>query len=339
MESIASCSICFEEFEGNSSHVPRILPCSHTLCEKCLSELIYNEKIECPECRQLFDATEGGTSFPQNRYILSAIERKTPGTRRGNHGNCPQHPSEELTLFCKNTECQKAICPECLSTKHQGHAVVSIKHHCNELVDGIRAILQCNMEKIKKAQEKSLKEAEDCLEQLKKEKQNVTKKFDEMIEEAEDAKTKLLRTNRHFLFSMRGILDRLDALCTKESQNSTYEHSKNTIESVQEIRKNEKKYLYGVEVFNYMEYARPQQIQIGSITSKQCYVNLNLAQGKSYIFVNNPRSGLLYCPSFTAKLLFRKSGNVRKNVHQAKSSMVWFFGRVVPNAILGELTP
>ena len=281
MESIAFCQICFEAFEENGSHVPRILPCSHTLCEKCLSELINNDKIECPECKQPYDAREGGKSFPQNRYILTTIKRQPSGKRRGKHGNCPQHPSEELTLFCQNALCGKAICPECLSTKHQGHTVVGIKNHCIAEVNDVTKTLKCNMEKIRKAKEESIKKAEHSLEHLQEEKKNIIKKFDEMIEKAEDTKTKLLKASRHYLVSMREILDRLDTLSTNESQNSTYDHSKNTIESVQEIRTNEKKYLYGVEVFNYMEYARPQQIQIGSITSKQCYVNLNLVQGES----------------------------------------------------------
>ena len=134
------------------------------------------------------------------------------------------------------------------------------------------------MEKIKNAKEELLKKTEDCLKQLKKEKEIITKKFDEMIEETEDIKTKQVKISRHYIVSMRAILDRLDSMTKDESQSNTYEHCKNSIESVQEIKDTEKKYLSGVKVFNYREYVMPQQITIGSITKEEFSVNLNLKE-------------------------------------------------------------
>ena len=71
MEDIASCPVCFEPYEENGDHVPRIFPCSHSLCQDCISIYIKNEKITCPECRNSWDARDGVKSFPLNRYILN----------------------------------------------------------------------------------------------------------------------------------------------------------------------------------------------------------------------------------------------------------------------------
>ena len=173
---IADCPVCFEEYDENGRHTPKLLPCNHTLCEQCLSEIIEDKKVLCPECKQTSDATQ---TFPENQCMLAKISRRTSGRRSCKQERCPQHQNEELTLFCKNAECKEVICPECLSEKHQGHAVVSINRHSKDL----RTKLECNMEKIAKAKEESLMKTEDCLKQLKKEKENVIRRFDEMIEE------------------------------------------------------------------------------------------------------------------------------------------------------------
>ena len=46
--SFLACQICFEDFEESGDHVPRLLPCTHTLCEKCLKQLVQGASVECP---------------------------------------------------------------------------------------------------------------------------------------------------------------------------------------------------------------------------------------------------------------------------------------------------
>ena len=66
-----SCGICFEEYQPGDLR-PKLLPCSHTLCLKCLQKLpIKNNKISCPQCNQKIEFPSDGVSkFPTNRYIL-----------------------------------------------------------------------------------------------------------------------------------------------------------------------------------------------------------------------------------------------------------------------------
>ena len=76
LEYILACQICLEDFEETGDHVPRILPCFHSLCEKCLKQLIEGNSMECPECREKHRVVNGIKIFPQNKYILANIRKK-----------------------------------------------------------------------------------------------------------------------------------------------------------------------------------------------------------------------------------------------------------------------
>ena len=46
-----TCAVCMEQFKE-----PKVLPCLHTYCKKCLEKLVKKQGSEqvitCPECRQ-----------------------------------------------------------------------------------------------------------------------------------------------------------------------------------------------------------------------------------------------------------------------------------------------
>ena len=67
------CGVCLENYDENGQHIPRLLPCSHTLCESCIKDLIMNDTLVCPECRKKHRAENKEKSFPQNKYLLVHI--------------------------------------------------------------------------------------------------------------------------------------------------------------------------------------------------------------------------------------------------------------------------
>ena len=74
LEYILACQICLEDFEETGDHVPRILPCTHSLCEKCLKHLVQGDIVECPECRKKHTVADNEVkTFPQNKYILANV--------------------------------------------------------------------------------------------------------------------------------------------------------------------------------------------------------------------------------------------------------------------------
>ena len=78
LQFLLSCQICLEDFEEDGDLIPRILPCSHTLCERCLIQLLGGGggSFKCPECRAQHVAPSKEKSFPQNKYLLTVIKRR-----------------------------------------------------------------------------------------------------------------------------------------------------------------------------------------------------------------------------------------------------------------------
>ncbi|XP_064100973.1 uncharacterized protein LOC135211614 isoform X2 [Macrobrachium nipponense] len=65
------CKVCLENFDSVSRR-PRSLPCGHTFCTSCISDLIKNRKISCPHCRRrhtLKQATELPISYIVEEFM------------------------------------------------------------------------------------------------------------------------------------------------------------------------------------------------------------------------------------------------------------------------------
>ena len=174
-----SCPVCFEEFEENGAHVPRLLPCSHTLCHNCIGQWIRNNRLECPTCRMKHDARNEELSFPQNKYILTMMRRRPTG--REEFRKCSKHEEDEV-LFCRETGCQTTICIRCLSEGHLGHKAVALKDETKDvLAKSLNIIeinsktLQAKIKNIEDISQDATAKTETSLLQIKKEK-------DEMIQ-------------------------------------------------------------------------------------------------------------------------------------------------------------
>ena len=119
---ITTCPVCFETYDLNGDHVPRILPCFHTLCGKSLVELLQDKKtLLCPECRVKHTTNDGLKAFPQNKYIIEHI-RKIEEVQENKFEKCKEH-SRDLSLFCQNAECKRPICQLCMIKEHRSHEV------------------------------------------------------------------------------------------------------------------------------------------------------------------------------------------------------------------------
>ena len=134
-DDLTSCPVCFEDFSAEGSSVPRILPCFHTLCEHCVEHLLRNNSLECPECRQKHDAPRGVKTFQQNKYTIAYLRnnRKSPPevAVSQERGRCPFH-GENMTMFCRENGCGKAICHLCFLKSHKFHDLVDLEEERKE---------------------------------------------------------------------------------------------------------------------------------------------------------------------------------------------------------------
>ena len=134
------------------------MPSTHTLCERCLKQLIKPSKrgnsIECPECRETHNVKNDVRTFPQNKYILINIRKKLEDSVKEvaprDVAKCEEH-GRELILFCTRNECQKAVCNKCLTKYHRKHDVIDIEEAEKETLRTKIEMIVKNLERRKQA--------------------------------------------------------------------------------------------------------------------------------------------------------------------------------------------
>lgn len=116
---LTSCSICFEKFKS-----PRILPCSHSFCHRCLCTYIVSScdqkdfplGFPCPLCREFVpspgqpdEVKRWADKFPINDALIQLME----GQDFNVCWACKrENEDEEATDFCLT--CKEPLCKMCL---------------------------------------------------------------------------------------------------------------------------------------------------------------------------------------------------------------------------------
>ena len=261
LEEILSCQVCFEEFEEDGAHVPRLLPCTHTLCHTCVGQLIQGTRIECPERREKHEAKKEEKSFPQNKYILVQMKRKTPRLQRDQSPieKCSEH-GKELNIFCKEAGCKRVICLSCLSQGHKKHEVVEIEDRKKEMmatlqknIEAVTDNLQRKMRNIRVAKKDVVEKFKNNLKELKMKKEELMKQYDNMIKETENQMKQIdIKANRD-LNTMNENVNLLQDM-NKSAEGVTYRDVVNRLDTVSSIIENVNKHLTGTRTYEYHEY-------------------------------------------------------------------------------------
>ena len=119
---LTECSICTEVFTD-----PRVLPCQHTFCLKCLVNYGKNrppgDDMPCPLCRKEFTIPDDGFSGMQKNFIVEKLlsaRQLSAGEEAGSiPATCDTHKDKEMEMFC--LECELAICVKCYTESHKTH--------------------------------------------------------------------------------------------------------------------------------------------------------------------------------------------------------------------------
>ena len=287
LELLLSCQVCFEEFEEDGDHVPRLLPCTHTLCHTCIGQLIQRNKIECPECRKKHEAREEEKSFPQNKYLLTQMKRKSLNIQPTilEFQKCVDH-GKELNLFCRTSGCNKPICRICLRKQHKEHDVIDIEEQeKGVLMKELKKILSnlgAKLNILSVAKRDIQEKANAAVEQMKKKKEEIDKVFDKMMKEAE-RQNKLDETQINNEIS--AINSNMELLSCLEQNMETeeevsYEEIKNNQETVRGIIENNKANFSGERSFGYPVFSvgnTSAQELMENITREQITVSLKIA--------------------------------------------------------------
>ena len=134
LEKEITCAICHEHYTD-----PKILPCLHYYCKKCILKLALrtatNQPISCPECRKETTLPEGGVEELKTAFFINRFKSKVSALERV-HGKV-EVKCEECTdsgdraeAFCR--QCAVFICGECVKQHKRmksfvSHEVVSLE--------------------------------------------------------------------------------------------------------------------------------------------------------------------------------------------------------------------
>ena len=192
-----SCSVCLEDFEKSGVHIPRLLPCTHTLCEGCIKLMIQDSTLECPECRRKHEAKNEEKSFPQNKYLVTQIRNKPEVQEEPKPEvvpKCEEH-GKELVLYCREEECKVPVCPLCVAN-HLKHEIMDIEtgmkeelkekmRHCflNEVAQ-VTTDLEDRLKQVSALKESVTEKTEKCLKDIEKKRAEINQELDNMMKEA-----------------------------------------------------------------------------------------------------------------------------------------------------------
>ncbi|XP_037122898.1 tripartite motif-containing protein 3-like [Syngnathus acus] len=134
------CSICLDRY-----HNPKVLPCLHTFCERCLQNYIPPQSLtlSCPVCRQTSILPEKGVAALQNNFFITnlmEVLQRDPECSRPEACNvldsagaattcpplsCPNHEGKVMEFYCES--CETAMCLECTEGEHREHVTVPLR--------------------------------------------------------------------------------------------------------------------------------------------------------------------------------------------------------------------
>ncbi|XP_057187213.1 tripartite motif-containing protein 2 isoform X1 [Triplophysa rosa] len=150
------CSICLDRYNN-----PKVLPCLHTFCERCLQNYIpaHSLTLSCPVCRQTSILPEKGVAALQSNFFITnlmEVLKRSPdtnlsedctetinGVTTGQPLSCPNHGGNVMEFYCP--PCETAMCEECTCGEHAKHATVPLK----DVLEQHKASLQEQLDSVK----------------------------------------------------------------------------------------------------------------------------------------------------------------------------------------------
>jgi hypothetical protein len=128
LNNITECSVCAETYSD-----PRVLPCIHTYCLKCIKRFSENKHpgdcVSCPLCRKDFVVPEHGIdSLPKN-FFIEQLKDLTQTSSIHCEGCGDTSGEKQATMYC--IECQQKFCEACVNVHRrmrssQGHTLLEI---------------------------------------------------------------------------------------------------------------------------------------------------------------------------------------------------------------------
>jgi len=126
---VLNCPQCSIKFDNNN-HLPKFVPCGHTFCISCLTQLIKDKDITvCPFDTKIIMRTASTTdNFPTNLFVLQQLEEQAKSER---FSFCPIHHKKQKIVCMMDKE---LICKNCAEYgDHEWHTVKKVNEFKEEI--------------------------------------------------------------------------------------------------------------------------------------------------------------------------------------------------------------
>lgn len=129
-DNFLTCPTCLTNFD-EFARLPRLLPCSHTVCRECLERIAFSgygitdaehctaiaaETIRCPVCREAILMPRGGLDQLPPSYLVNRLMDLVKSKKMRDYiPKCIVHSVQSL-FFCETCDC--VFCPICEDCHH-----------------------------------------------------------------------------------------------------------------------------------------------------------------------------------------------------------------------------
>lgn len=154
---------------------PKLLPCSHTFCQRCLEGIVRNrpdhdrKRFPCPVCREFIKVPDKGVAAFKNNIYISTKDTAGPKTESDDtelrKAICENHPETErrpIELYC--SQCQVCLCWKCKNIFHLNHPTEHVAMTAERMkvkMNSDKNTLQLDIDGLKKHMGRCQKEQQD----------------------------------------------------------------------------------------------------------------------------------------------------------------------------------
>jgi len=205
------CPICKEEIQN-----PRLLPCIHSFCLKCLEEYcsssgsLPGDKLPCPECRTEFEIPKKVVADLPVRTFITSRPKETPPSAVSE--TCFEH-EERLRMYC--SDCSVKVCSTCCFEGHRTHSYKKYEQVVDKFVRSIDDAvdpLTTSVERLRCAAAQVEKERNKLLDNISLVEQKIKERAQQVMQSVELQMSDLLQELQS-LKSAAEIASRCNAIC------------------------------------------------------------------------------------------------------------------------------
>ncbi|CAF0999882.1 unnamed protein product [Adineta steineri] len=129
LQEFTTCTICLKKYKD-----PRILPCSHTFCLKCLHQSVKDGKFSCPMKDDIMINENDIDQLPINRTAKDTVDfvvSLSPSLDEKTYYPCENCNEKQALNWCE--KCATNLCDTCTKSVHsikifQAHTIVSLSN-------------------------------------------------------------------------------------------------------------------------------------------------------------------------------------------------------------------